>query len=80
MTIGVAEGSRKMPVILDGIQNPPAMIPEYLEHAQLRRPSHNPQLLARLSIGERRVLDAREPGSVIRATQLPENVPKKSVS
>lgn len=34
MTIAVAEKSRKIPMIADGAENPPAAIPEYLERAE----------------------------------------------
>ncbi|HNR30833.1 MAG TPA: 30S ribosomal protein S4 [Candidatus Hydrogenedentes bacterium] len=33
MMISVREGSRKMPMIAEGVENPPAQMPEYLERA-----------------------------------------------
>ena len=33
MTVSVREKSRKVPMILEGVENPPAMFPEYLERA-----------------------------------------------
>ena len=33
MTVAVREKSRKVPMILDGVENPPAVMPEYLERA-----------------------------------------------
>jgi small subunit ribosomal protein S4 len=33
MAVSVREGSRKMPMIVDGIENPPGYLPEYLERA-----------------------------------------------
>jgi small subunit ribosomal protein S4 len=33
MAISVREGSRKMPMIMDGVENPPGYLPQYLEKA-----------------------------------------------
>ncbi len=46
-TISIREKSRKVPMIVDGVENPPAMLPEYLERAaksfegrMIARPNH----------------------------------------
>ena len=33
MTVSVRESSRKIPMIMDGVENPPSFMPEYLERA-----------------------------------------------
>jgi small subunit ribosomal protein S4 len=33
MTIAICEKSRKMPMIMDGVENPPTLLPGYLERA-----------------------------------------------
>ena len=33
MIVGIAEGSRKIPMIEEGVENPPAVLPAYLQRA-----------------------------------------------